>query len=140
MTNQFIQLPADSTGKKVDTEELTVGANTVQRERMQIAGSTEVQVASILNASPSTEYGLVVRNIPSGTQTISGTITANAGTGDFLTVIGHTRNEAFKESSAIGGELDDITTVAATEGNVSPVRITFQRALHINLRSTADAE
>ena len=43
--------------------------------------------AAIDNATPgSTDYGLVVRNIPSGTQPISGTITANAGTGNFTVV------------------------------------------------------
>lgn len=52
----------------------------------------------------------------------------------------HTRNEAFAESIAIGGELDDTTPVAATEGNVSPVRITAQRALHANLRSNDGTE
>jgi hypothetical protein len=66
--------------------------------------------------------------------TVDGTVTANAGTGDFLSVTGHTRNESFKESTAIGGELDDAATTAATEDNVSPVRITSQRALHVHLR------
>jgi hypothetical protein len=35
---------------------------------------------SILNSAPTTQYGLVVRPIPSGTQTVSGTVTANQGT------------------------------------------------------------
>lgn len=83
MTDSYVQVPADSTGKKLDTEQLTVGANTVERERMQIAGVSALQIASVLNAAPSTEYGVVVRNIPSGTQTVSGTVTANAGTGPF---------------------------------------------------------
>lgn len=52
----------------------------------------------------------------------------------------HERNVAFSKSAAIGGELDDTATVAATEGNVSPVRITAQRALHTNLRNAAGTE
>lgn len=32
------------------------------------------------NSAPTTEYGVVVRNIPSGTQTVSGTVTGNQGT------------------------------------------------------------
>jgi len=52
----------------------------------------------------------------------------------------HTRNEAFKEAAAVGGELDDTAPVAATEGNVSPARITAQRALHANLRNNAGTE
>jgi hypothetical protein len=52
----------------------------------------------------------------------------------------HTRNAAFVESIAIGGELDDTAPVAATEGNVSPARITAQRAIHSNLRNNAGSE
>lgn len=74
------------------------------------------------------------------TQPVSGTITANAGTGDFLSITGHTTNEAFKEATAIGGQLDDTTTTAATEDNVAPVRITAQRAIHSNLRNNAGTE
>lgn len=45
---------------------------------------TNLRPIGALNTNPSgTEYGLVVRNLPSGTQTISGTVTANAGTGVF---------------------------------------------------------
>lgn len=54
--------------------------------------------------------------------------------------IAHTRNEAFGESAAVGGELDDTAPVVATEGNVSPVRITAQRAFHSNLRNNAGTE
>lgn len=52
----------------------------------------------------------------------------------------HTRNEAFKEAAAIGGELDDTAPVDATEGNVSPVRITAKRAVHVNLRKNDGTE
>jgi hypothetical protein len=34
MADGLVQVPADSTGKKIDTSELTVGANTVERQRM----------------------------------------------------------------------------------------------------------
>src|SRR5437773_5632379 len=77
MTDQIIKLADDSsnTGKKLDTEELVVGANTVQRERIQITGSAAAAISSVLNANPAgTEYGLIVRNIPSGTQPISGSV------------------------------------------------------------------
>ncbi len=40
--------------------------------------------ADVMGSSPAgTEQGLVTRNIPSGTQTVSGTVTANAGSGTF---------------------------------------------------------
>jgi hypothetical protein len=47
MTDSYIQLPADSTGKKVDTEQLTVAAQTVERERVQIAGDVDTQIAPV---------------------------------------------------------------------------------------------
>lgn len=34
MADSYIQLPPDSTGKKLDSEQLTVGANTVERQRV----------------------------------------------------------------------------------------------------------
>lgn len=52
----------------------------------------------------------------------------------------HTRNEAFAQAVAVGGELDDTAPVAATEGNVSPLRITAQRAAHANLRKNDGTE
>lgn len=64
MADGIVQLAPDGTGKKMDTEELTVGANTVHRERVQIAGATAAALAKVLNADPaSADYGLVVRPI-----------------------------------------------------------------------------
>lgn len=47
MADGYIQVPPDSTGKKTDCEELTVGANTVQRQRIQIAGTDAADVAPV---------------------------------------------------------------------------------------------
>jgi hypothetical protein len=52
----------------------------------------------------------------------------------------HTLNEALKKAAAIGGQLDDAATTAATEDNVAPARITPQRALHMNLRNASGTE
>lgn len=61
MADSYIQMPADSTGKKVDTEQLTVGANTVERERIQVTGAAAAEIARVVNAQPAaTDYGLVV--------------------------------------------------------------------------------
>jgi len=53
------------------------GANALQT-RSLIYGVDGVSFASpsVINSAPTTEYGLVVRNIPSGTQTVSGTVAA----------------------------------------------------------------
>lgn len=40
----------------------------------------------------------------------------------------------------VGGELDDVAPVAATEGMYSAVRITAQRAFHLNLRNASGTE
>lgn len=63
MADSFIQLPPDSTGKLVDTSSLTVGLNTVQRERDNISDPTDAAgLARVENTTPAaTDYGLVVR-------------------------------------------------------------------------------
>ncbi len=47
MSNGIVRLPPDSTGKMIDAEELTVGANTVERQRMQIAGAAAADIAPV---------------------------------------------------------------------------------------------
>jgi hypothetical protein len=61
---------------KFDAETLTVGANTVLRERVEITGSGAAEIARVLDSAPAgTEHALVTRNIPSGTQAVSGPLT-----------------------------------------------------------------
>jgi hypothetical protein len=43
----FIRVPVDDVGKRVDSEELTVSSNTVQRQRVQIAGTADVDLAPV---------------------------------------------------------------------------------------------
>jgi hypothetical protein len=52
----------------------------------------------------------------------------------------YTMNETFNKAQAVAGQLDDSGPVVATEGNVAPVRITPQRAMHINLRDQSGNE
>lgn len=48
MANSFIGVDEPSTiDKKVDTEQVVVGANTVERERVQIAGATDTAIAPV---------------------------------------------------------------------------------------------
>lgn len=49
-------------------------------------------------------------------------------------------NGAFVKGDPIMGQLDDTSTTAATEDNVAPVRITAQRAFHVNFRNNAGTE
>ena len=102
-----------------------------------------------------------LRTDPTGTTTqpVSGTVTANAGTNLNTSALGleatqadvktaaqllddivHAANAALSKIAAIGGQMDDAATVAATEGNVSAVRINANRSLHVNLRTGTDGE
>lgn len=55
----------DSVERILDVESLTVGSNTVLRERMQVAGSGAAEIAAVKNAMPgSALYGAVVRQAP----------------------------------------------------------------------------
>lgn len=49
-------------------------------------------------------------------------------------------NGAFVQGAPAMGQLDDTSTTVATEDNVAPIRITPQRAAHINLRNQAGTE
>lgn len=65
--------PASPGGQIEDVEDLIgVGATPVVRQRVQITGAILAEIARILNVNPSAgDYGLVTRNIPSGTQDVS---------------------------------------------------------------------
>lgn len=85
MADSLIQLPSDGSGKKLGTKTWTQGADTVHGQDIVLVDSSG-NVISVLNSAPAgTEYALVTRPIPSGTQTVSGTVTANAGTGTLAT-------------------------------------------------------
>ena len=47
MADGIVGLAADGTGKKVDTSELTVGANLVERQRVQLAGNLAGQLVGV---------------------------------------------------------------------------------------------
>ncbi len=68
MSDQRIILPDDTsnTGKKLDTEQLTVDSQTVQRERDQIAGTgaDDIAVVTDTDPTPGTDHGLVVKVLP----------------------------------------------------------------------------
>lgn len=65
MSDSYIQTPDDSsnTGKRLDTELVNNGSEDVHRERHQVVGRAFAEIADVKNADPTTEYGLVTRNI-----------------------------------------------------------------------------
>lgn len=73
MTDAYVQLAADGPGKKVDTSELAVGPNIVERQRIALADpASAAALAAVENASPgASDYGLVTR--PIGPSSATGT-------------------------------------------------------------------
>ncbi len=89
-TPVFVQLPDDSgnTGKKIDNNSFSRNAQTVFRQITNLGDSEaggEERLARVLDSAPTTEAGVVTRNIPSGNQTISGTVTVTSLQTDALT-------------------------------------------------------
>jgi hypothetical protein len=74
MANDYTTLNAGTGGDVMDEEAITYGdaPTTRKRARVVISGDSANKLASVANASPgSTDYALVTRNIPSGTQTVN---------------------------------------------------------------------
>jgi hypothetical protein len=69
----FIQLPPNSTGLKVDTNELVVGANTVERENISIADPT-----TAANIAGVTSGGALKVDASATTQPVSGTVSVTS--------------------------------------------------------------
>lgn len=75
MADAVVQLPADGAGKKLDAETLTVGANTVYRERIQISGDSATDIAPVTAAD-----GLLVDLGLNNDVTVTGSVAVtNAG-------------------------------------------------------------
>lgn len=88
MANGTIRLPEEGAGPRLDTESLSVGGQTVHRERMLLAGLNDVDLAQVVNTLADTvgKYGLVVRQAePDSVQTNRATSSAvAAGSSDDL--------------------------------------------------------
>lgn len=69
----------DTTDKKLDSESLTVGSDTVERERVQVAGKGAAEIQDVKDDKPAPDaYGGVVRPVNAGVilATITGSPTA----------------------------------------------------------------
>jgi hypothetical protein len=66
MSDATLKLPDDTAnlGVAIDLESLTVGANIVKRERLQLAGASALEIARVKATAPATgDMGLVVRPV-----------------------------------------------------------------------------
>jgi hypothetical protein len=93
----------------------------VERERQNIADpSNAAGLAGVVNSAPSgSTYGLVTWNQPSGTQSISGTVTATQSTGSNLHVVVDTA-----PSTAVTGTVTANQGTAGTLANAWPAELT----------------
>jgi hypothetical protein len=112
-----------------------------------VSGSSiPVAIASNQTAIPASQSGnWDIRNIsgsislPIGAATFSEQQT-QSGSLQLLDDIVHDNNAVFNKASAIAGQFNDSSPATPTEGNVSPLRITQNRGLHVNLRNQSGGE
>lgn len=72
MSNQYVQIAPDSTGKKVQVFENTVGIDTVESQGVALVDPTNGAAIAVATSAPvGTEEALVTRNIPSGLQNVA---------------------------------------------------------------------
>jgi len=91
-TDSYVRVDADGSGKKIDTEDLTLGANEVQRQRVILAPGTLPQGCSVyhkvaaattnaanIKAGPGQVYGWRIFNNSTGYYPIFVKLHNNAG-------------------------------------------------------------
>lgn len=67
MSDSFVRLPPQSTGLQMDTEQLTVNSQSVQRSRDRVAGEGAAEVSDVRGsgaAAKAADYGLITREAP----------------------------------------------------------------------------
>lgn len=131
---------------------------TANRWPIQITDGTDLALVSAAGALAVDGSGV--------TQPVSGTITANAGTGSFTVAqataaslnmteasaasiltsaqktdnIAHTGSDvALSDHVPVSGQFDDTATTTVTENNIAPIRITSTRAMHVSVRDALPA-
>lgn len=112
--------------------------------------STSEGAPYLKGASDDTEIGNVSDRLKVNSDVVSSVLPTGAATAANQTTqitslqliddTVHALNAAFNKATAIAGQLDDASTTAATEDNIAPMRITAQRALHVNTRNNAGTE
>lgn len=118
----------------------TMAISSLPNEGQQtMANSISVAIASDQSAVPVSAVDLDIRNLVAAQDIVDlgGTaLTSLQLTDDIV----HATNAAINKAALMAGQFDDAATTAATEDNVAPVRITVQRAQHVNLRNVAGTE
>jgi len=127
MADSYTQVPPDSTGDKIDTEQLTVSAQTVERQRIQVAGTADVDIAPVdgtagLKVDLGTDNNVAVDSIAAGDN--------NIGNVDVLTSSGQAA-----EAAALPGVFN---VVAGDDGtDTHPLQVAADGDLKVTLDSEA---
>lgn len=122
---------------------IPTGDNTIGR--VKISDGTDVALVTAAGAltvdgSATTQpISAVALPLPAGAATLAEQQTQTTAL-QIIDDLPHAFNASFGKAAAIAGQLDDTATVAATEGNIAPARITAQRAIHTNLRDASGTE
>jgi hypothetical protein len=69
--NNYIQASPDSTGKRLQTFNNTIGGSDVHSQAITLVNSSGAELAFLSSAPVGSELAIVVRNLPSGTQAVS---------------------------------------------------------------------
>jgi hypothetical protein len=156
MSDQYVQVQPDSTGKKVDVSELTVGSNTVERQRIVLAdNTTAASFASITNSALQVqEIANLMQNYTPATGYTS-IDTVNGPTsqlqldperhlmirGPVLTDEGSKRDDFGEEGSWIVGLTGTVTVVTGSKAVVGAgTSFTTQVEEHDYFKVTSDTE
>jgi hypothetical protein len=128
MADGLVQVPPDSTGKKVDAASLDVGANTVMRQRMVIGDDSATAQFAIVTGGALTVTGTMnISAMPtvtvtggvavSGTAIVAGVVGLTAGTA----IIGSLKNISRTVQVAVGTPfiLQGISTTVTVAGVIS---------------------
>lgn len=137
-----VQLTYTITGTTPSFGGVSVGINLVLApNRLRDANGAAVTIGQKVAASslPVVLASDQTLPLPSGAATAANQATEITSL-QLIDDLPHAMNAAFNKAAAIAGQLDDTSTTAATEDNIAPVRITAQRAIHVNFRNNAGTE
>lgn len=150
------------------TQQYTNGFTSPFAGTLNVSGMTNVRVRAtsswtgtgtiIVKESVNSRAIVIGEALPTGANTIgsivniSGTVSLPTGAAtsanqtaeitalQIIDDIAHVQNGTLSKGVPMMGQLDDTSTIVATEDAVAVTRITAQRAIHTNLRSVAGTE
>lgn len=127
MADDFVLLP-DSPGTKLDTESLTVGANAVERQRIQIAGSAAADIAPV---SATTGLSVDVKAVAA--------IVPGTGASNLAKAEDAPHNSGDVGVMMLGVRKDTAAAIGTTDGDYVPPQMTATGALRVCIAEDAVA-